>query len=219
MWYALTEKVDGKSKCYCKTILDIDSDDDCKNCIRQICWCYTGDFENVSGKDDILQDLALIAIEKHADPELIYDPFKDLEASKQLLKLIADTLSSSPQNRKHGKQLVRVDFEAVEKSVPAEDNFDIQEIEEEDEKSIDFRKIKTYATKLTRGKQRRILETYLSLRAKYPKDKITYKQITSTCKRLYHFAPSPAQISMAIKRIAEKIEKNPYLIREEEIAV
>ena len=201
-WYALKEN--GENWCYKKTILDIDSDEDCKNCVRCIFNCYVNDCENVSSKDDILQDLAIIAIEKHADPDLIYDPFKDLQASKDLLKLLANVLTES---RSKTPSLIRVDFSKIEDMSTNSIDIDAFDKLQEQEIKVDLRKIKPLLIKYTRGKQKQIIEVYIALKIKYPNQKITYKQIATVCNQWYHFYPSAAQINMALNRIAEKVSK------------
>lgn len=223
MRYFLEERYVSAEGCECgygETILDLNGCE-CRKYVNQIYRQFSVHPENTSTKEDILQEIALRAAELGRDAEVVYDPYRDIEEALEILK----SFSEGEEGRK--KYPVRIDIpdnllnnllSIISPELPKseEERREEEELKDAEEKNVIMFKITLDKSKrrilgTTFGKQRKIMNTYLTLRIAEPERKITYAQIKRFCRRKYRFAPHKSQIAMAMERTAERLDRDPAM--------
>lgn len=219
MRYFLEERYVSAEGCECgygETILDLNGCE-CRKYVNRIYRRFSVHPENTSTKEDILQEIALRAAELGRDAEVVYDPYRDIEEALEILRAFSDEEESQK------KYPVRIDIpdkavNIISSEIPRSEE---EKKEEEELNDYEEKKLIMFKTVLdkskrrilgsTFGKQRKIINTYLTLRIAEPERKITYAQIERFCRRKYRFAPQKSQIVMAMERAAERLERDPVM--------
>lgn len=187
MQYLLRER--GERRQNGGTILDLNSPG-VKKLIRAVYMHYARQPEGGCTREDILQDIALFAAEVGADPSLVYEP-SDTAACISLLANFLEKIRSEEK-----RYPARMDIPDIREMAQRTD--DERTTEQRRMADSDLREI----ISSTYGKQRSILDAYLTLRMNQGDGRVRYSRIAEFCRERYGFEPSRAQIATAISRTA-----------------
>ena len=190
MQYLLRERGERRPKN--KTILDL-SYSGAKKLIRAVYMHYARQPEGGCTRDDILQDIALFAAEMGADPSLVYEP-SDAAACIGLLANFLERVRS--EEKRYPARMDIPDIRERAQRMDDERTSDQQRMADSDLREI---------ISSTYGKQRSIVDAYLTLRMSAENGRVRYSRIAEFCRERYGFEPSRAQIATALSRTASEV--------------